>query len=224
MTVVQQRATASDVDLAVEVDRLHALLDRQPSCLMRVGLDGTLLAVNDAALGLLGARGLAQALGTTLIDRIHGDAATVWADFAGRVWEAGSASVECEMRDLGGVRRAVILQAVALPAHPDGIDSLLVAGRDVSTARRLQASLREQEDLRRSAQDALREATASVQQLQARVDRLTAERDQLQAALDATRGDRDALAVALAELKSALSTAIDSTLLVQQLTGKGART
>jgi len=172
-------ATAAGVDLAAEVERLRAMLERQPSCLMRVGIGGTLLAVNEAALSLLGGRTLAEVLGTTLVERLDGDAPTIWAEFVGRVSNAGGASVECEMRDPAGARRAVILQAVTLPVHPDGDDSLLITVRDVSTPRRLHASLQEQEDLR------------------------------LQ------------LTGALQQLKTALGSAIDATLLAQQVIEKG---
>src|SRR5919106_3512371 len=74
-------ATA-DVKSAAEVERLRALLERQPSCLMRIGISGTLLAVNEAALKFLGARTLADVLDTSIVERIVGDdAATIWADF-----------------------------------------------------------------------------------------------------------------------------------------------
>jgi hypothetical protein len=211
----------ADTELAVEVERLRVILDRQPSCLMRVGIDGTLFAVSDVALSLLGGRPLAQVLDTSLTGRLEGDGEALWSDFVRRVLQAGSASLECEMNDLDGMRRAVLLQGVALPAHPDG-DSLLVTVRDVSTARRLEASLQEQENLRRSAQDDLRKTSEQMRALQARLDEVTAERQQLRAALDAALAERHELSSALMQLKVALGTAIDSTLLVQQVVQKGA--
>jgi PAS domain S-box-containing protein len=210
--------------LQAEVERLRALLERQPSCLMRVGMGGTLLAVNDKALNLLGARRLEDALGTSFVDRIDGeDNATLWADFVRRVSNAGSASVECEMNDLAGVRRAVMVQAVTLPTHPDGDESFLLTVRDVSTARRLQASLQEQEELRRSAQHGLHDATASIHELRTRLAEVTLERDRLRATSDAAVADRQQLSGALNQLKTALSTAIEATQLAQQLIEKGAR-
>ena len=204
-----------------DADWLRALLERQPSCLMRVGIDGTLLAVSDAALNLLGATALSQVLETSLIERLHGDAEEIWTDFVSRVLQAGSASVECEMHDLAGVGRAVLLQGVSLPSHPDGAASLLLTSRDVSTARRLQASLQEQEDLRRSAQDDCRQAAEHVRALQARLEEITAERQQLRAALDLSLVEREELGSALNDLRTALGTAIDSTLLAQQVVEKG---
>ena len=211
----------AETELAVEVERLRVILERQPSCLMRVGVDGTLFAVSDAALSLLGGRALAQVLDTSLVDRLEGDRGPLWSDFVGRVMQAGSASLECEMNHLDGMRRAVILQGVSLPAHPDG-ESLLLTVRDVSTARRLQASLQEQEDLRHSAQHDLHRASEQMRALQTRLDEVTAERQQLRAALDAALAERHELSSALMQLKIALGTAIDSTLLVQQVVQKGA--
>ena len=216
-------ATESESDLQTEVERLRSLLERQPSCLMRVAMTGTLLAVNDKALGLLGARGLEDVLGASLVDRIDAeDGATVWADFARRVSSAGSASVECEMKDLAGVRRAVMVQAVTL-SHPDGEESFLLTVRDISTSRRLQASLQEQEELRRSAQHGLHDATASIHDLRARLAEVTLERDRLRATSEAALTDKQQLSGALQQLKTALGTAIEATLLAQQLIEKGGR-
>lgn len=201
-------ASSSDVQLLAEIERLRSMLERQPSCLMRVAVSGRLLAVNEAALSFLGGRTLADVLGTSIIERIDGDnGGDIWADFARRVTTGGSASAESEMTDLGGLRRAVILQAVTLPAHPDGDESLLVTVRDVSTARRLQASLQEQEEAGR--------------ELRSRLAELTVERDRLRATADTALDDRKQLAAALAQLKNALNTAIDATLLAQQVIGKG---
>ena len=198
-----------DADLAGEVERLRALLDRQPSCLMRVGIDGLILAASDAAVSLFGAQKLAQVLDASLVQRLDGNGAQVWADFVVRVHQSGSASAECEMRDLAGGQRAVVLQGVSLPAHPDGLDSVLLVVRDVSTARRLEESLREQQELRQAAQYDLRVAVEQLSDLQARLDAVTAERHEL--------------ASALGQLKAALGTAIDSTMLAQQVVEKGRR-
>ena len=212
-----------DLDPAVELERLRTLLEKQPSCLMRIGNDGTLLAVNEVALTLLGARALADVLGTSFTDRIQGDG-TVWADFVRRVSQAGSASTECDMNDLAGVTRAVMMQGIALPGHPDGDESLLVSVRDVTTARRLQASLQEQEDLRRTAQASLDEASASLRDLQSRLARATAEQNRLREALEGTQAEREQLTSAIDQLKSALDAAIDATVRVQQVTDRGGRT
>ncbi len=167
-----------------DVEWLRGLLDRQPCCVMRVGLEGTMLAVSEAAVSLLGARTLSDVLEKSLLPCLQGDAERLWNDFVARVLYGGSASVECELDDLTGTRRAVILQGVSLPTHADGIESVLLAFREVSTARRLEASLEEQESLRRAAQDDLRQAQEEIQQLQARLDEVTADRNRLHVMLE----------------------------------------
>jgi hypothetical protein len=184
---VHQTATAPHAPLTAvhdDVEWLRGLLDRQPACVMRVGLEGTMLAVSEAAVSLLGGRSLADVLDKTLLARLQGDAERLWNDFVARVLYGGSASMECELDDLTGTRRAVILQGVSLPTHTDGVESLLVAFREVSTARRLEASLEEQESLRRSAQEDLRKAQEEIQQLQARLDEVTVDRNRLHVMLE----------------------------------------
>jgi PAS domain-containing protein len=213
---------AVNVDLAAEVERLHALLDQQPSCLMRAGLDGTLLAVSATALDLLGSPELAQMLGTNLVDRLRGDARAVWADFVLRVSESGSGSAECEMEDLRGARRTVILWGVAVPDHPDGVPSLMVTVRDMSTARRLETSLQEQEGVRRALQASLDDATATITELRDRLEYAATERRQLGAALEASVAERHRIAIAVDQLTSALNLAIDAASTARRLIAKEA--
>ena len=54
------------IEPRVEAAHLRRLIESQPTCLMRVGLDGGLLAVNEAAQKMLGAAGLTAVLGTFL--------------------------------------------------------------------------------------------------------------------------------------------------------------
>jgi hypothetical protein len=216
-----KQASQPAVDSEAEVVRLRMLLEQQPSCLMRVATDGTLLAVSDAAVTLLGARDLAQLLDTSLIDRIRGDsAANVWADFTTRVLSAGSASAECDIDDVAGTRRSVLFLGVALPDHPDGLTSLLVTVRDVSTARGLEASLHEQEDLRRAVQVALAAATAQLEQFRPQLQQITAERQQLRAALDTILRQRQQIASSVEQLRSALTTAMDTAATAKQVLDK----
>jgi hypothetical protein len=160
---------AARVDPAAEAAYLRSLIERQPTCLMRVTVDGALLAVSDAALNLLAGKDLAQVLGTCLPDRLVGEPPDFWRDFAARVAKNGSASVECKINDLSDTARIVQLQGVALPDHPDGIDSMLVAARDVTSTRRLEATLSEQEGQRQLIAELsarLTEAQASYQRLE----------------------------------------------------------
>jgi hypothetical protein len=219
---------ATSADAAAEIAHLRSLLEKQPSCLMRVRADGTLLAVSDTALSLLGASELAQVLDANLMDHLPGEAVAVWSDFVRRVMISGTASAECEMTDLAGARRSVVLAGVALRSHPDGLESLLVTARDVSGARRLEASLQEQDGLRQSIEelraklaDALADrqqiegAAADRGQLQLALDQATVERQQLRSALDQAaserqqvRGALDQAALERQQLRAALDEAV----------------
>src|SRR5207253_9639653 len=99
-TIVSANAPTAD-----EAAHLRDLLERQPACLIRVAADGVLLAVNDAALNLLGAEDLKQVLGTKLTDRIAPEQHDAFHGFAARVWNKHSGSLECELIDSSGARR-----------------------------------------------------------------------------------------------------------------------
>ena len=217
----QARQPEAPEDSAAAVARLRTMLERQPSCLMRIGPDGMLLAASDAGVTLLGASAVGQVLDTSFVDRIRSDAAAdVWADFTTRVVSGGSASAECEIDDLGGTRRSVILLGVALLDHPDGVTSLLVTVRDVSTARGLEASLHEQENLRRSVQAALASATAQLQDRSPQLQQAAAERQQLRAALDTILRQRQQIASSVEQLRTALTTAMDAAATAKQVLDK----
>jgi len=137
---------------------------------MRVGADGMLLAVNDAALSLLGAETLAQVLETGFTERLVPEHHALWRDFIARVFADGSASLDCDMVDRSGVVRSVRLQGNAITDHPDGVRSMILGARDLSSTRRLELALQDQEvtgkateQLRSELADALaaREAAAA---------------------------------------------------------------
>jgi hypothetical protein len=222
VTSSASHAVAAGVDLAAEVERLRIVLEKLPACVMRVGTDGTLLAVNEAALSLLAARELAQVLDTNFAERLAGDAAaTFWMAFVSRVFDGGSASAECNMIDLAGAEREVLVVGVRLPDHPDQRRSLLVTVRDTSAARRLEASLQEQDQLRQAAQHGLEAATASLQQLSTELQETASECEQLRAVIDGEVGRRQQLSVTLEQLTRALSVAVNAAALARQSLEKG---
>jgi hypothetical protein len=178
---------------------------------MRVATDGKLLAASDAAVSLMGATNLGEVLDSSLVDRLRGERiAELWSDFVTRVSEGGSASAETELEDLAGTKRAVILQGIGLPDHPDGIRSMLVTARDVSGARRLAASLEEEERLRLSLQASLTDATASVEQLRKNLVAIATERKDLQAALATVLLQRPNISQSVEQLRSALTAIMDA--------------
>jgi hypothetical protein len=132
-------------DADLEVERLRFLIERQPTCVLRVALDGVILAANDAALGQLGASQLGQALGHRLTQWMLPHHRDRWLDLARRAYQNGAASIECELLDLTERRHAVQLQAVKQPPHPDGMESITVAVREISGMSRLERALQDQE-------------------------------------------------------------------------------
>ena len=184
---------------------------------MRVAIDGRLLAVSDHAMSLLGARELAQVLDTNFVARLRGETVdAIWSEFVARVTQSGSATAESELEDLTGTNRAVTLQGVALPDHPDGLPSLLVTVRDISTARRLEASLEEEEGLRRSLQSALADATTTVETLRKNLIALASERKDLQSALDTVLLQRPQIAQSVEQLRGALTAIMEAAALARK--------
>lgn len=160
-----------------EAERLRHLIEKQPCCLLRVGLDGLLLAANDAALQQLGARDLGQALDRPFTGWLIPGHPERWHEFAARVRDHGSGSAECELVDLEGAQHAVLLQGVLLADHPDGIASVILVVRNISGTRRIEEVLQEHTSTRQALADA-----------QQRLDRELAEQQGLLKAID----ERDA--------------------------------
>src|SRR3982750_1867483 len=127
-------------DAAAEAAHLRLILDKQPSCMARVGIDGTLLAVNDASLSLLQVDALGELLGSSLLDRIDVDHRSAWLAFAARVWERGGASLESVFAGPSRETRHVQMQGIAMQ-HPDHVPSILLALRDTSMSHQLEQSL-----------------------------------------------------------------------------------
>jgi PAS domain S-box-containing protein len=183
------------LDADGEVERLRLLIERQPTCLMRIGVDGVILAANDAALRQLGASQLGQALGRRFTQWMIPNHRDRWLDLVRRAYHRGAASVECELLDLAERRHAVQLQAVRQPPHPDGLESMTVAVREISGMSRLEQALQDQE----AAGLALAAARG---RLETHVKARTAgseERARLQRELDEARAEQARLAARLAE-------------------------
>ena len=109
---------------------------RPPACVIRVRLDGELLACNDAALDLFGAGDRRDVLNTDLTDRIALAQRAQWREFMARCWAEGAGCFECGLVIRSNEARAVLIQGVALTDHPDGFESLLLHLRDEPTPER----------------------------------------------------------------------------------------
>jgi PAS domain S-box-containing protein len=174
-----------------EAAHLRRLLETQPSCLIRVGVDGLLLAANEAALALFGTQELSEVVGHNLTERIDPNRGTEWQAFAARVWEAGPGSLECEINIVAGAPKSVLFQAVPLHDHPDQVRSLLLTARDVSGHRRLETALEHHD-----AVSPARDLRAELAQALAELDALRTERALAETSRTESEANRQRLAAA----------------------------
>ncbi|HXE79767.1 MAG TPA: PAS domain-containing protein [Vicinamibacterales bacterium] len=139
MPVAQQTAVTSKPSSEAH---LRLILESQPVCLTRVGVpDGTFLAVNDAALSMLGAERLDQVLGTRLFDLIDEGQRGACREFLVRVAAGERGSIETDFTALSGTRHRVQIHAVPHPQPVDGLASALCTFRDITEYRRLEAAV-----------------------------------------------------------------------------------
>jgi len=218
---------------AAEANRLRRIIEKQPACLFRVGLDGLILASNEAGLGLLGAQHLSQVLETLLTTWIVPEHHEKWQKFAQTVAGGTSQSMDCELMGVSGRRRHVDLHAVPLVDHPDGIPSLILGARDTTAQRRIEAALHDQQpaaesrdtdgDRERLEQAAsklpelerlLMQGRTHLQDLRERLASATDERDTLTTRTTALEAENEGLRATLdaltAQLKAAIAQANES--------------
>jgi len=200
--------TPSTPSPSADAAYLRRLLERQPACLIRVRLDGVLLACSDAALSLFGVGSLGAILNTNLTDRLTAPERSKWQEFSARVWANGAASLECHLVAPDDEARPVLLQGIALNDHPDGIDSLLLNLRDQSHTHRLEHSIQsaeinrvDQEERQRAARDRIEEASAERQRLAALAEKDQAECQRLTDALAAQTADHQRREAKFVELE-----------------------
>jgi len=135
-----------ELEPLVEVTHLRHLLDTQPSCLMRLGADGTILAANNAALSLIGVTSGAQVLGRDFSAWMPPDQRDRWTAFTTGVVRGYPASVECDISEPSGKRQPILFHGVPLTEHPDGVASMAVAARAISGQRQVEAAVIELEE------------------------------------------------------------------------------
>jgi chromosome segregation ATPase len=179
---------ASGAAPTVEAEHLRRIVEKQPACLMRVGIDGLILAANDAALGLFGAQEPADVLGGLLTKWIVPSHHGAWKEFSRTVSAGISQSVECDVTPVSGPNRSVVFHGVPLVDHADGIPSLILGARDASALRRLEIALQESEAIRQKLAAeptplAIETVSVELRDLQAKLDEAEADRDRLERAL-----------------------------------------
>ena len=134
-----------ELEPPVEVTSRRRPPDVRLSCLLRLAADGTVFAVNDGALALLGVKSAARALGHSFTAWLPPDEHERWRAFCAGVLTGASVSIECDMNAPSGDRQPVLFHGVLLAEDPDGRPSMAVAARAVSAQRQLEAAIVELE-------------------------------------------------------------------------------
>jgi PAS domain S-box-containing protein len=208
MAVAQQAAVAAK---PASDGHLRLIIETQPVCLTRVAPDGAFLAVNDAALSMIGAERLDQVLGTSLLNLIDGEQRETCKEFLTRVAAGERGSLEADFTGLGGTRHNLQIHAVPHPSPVDGLPSALCTFRDITEHRRLEAAVVEsasrpavdEGQLQRMTEleTAKQELEATIEQQQARL----AELEQVQAQADEHVRELTEQIAARQELENALA-------------------
>ncbi len=141
MTRTSGSAAASVATPIGQEPHLRSVLESQPVTLIRLGRDGTVLAVNEAGLAVIGAERLEQILDTSFTALLSSTDRTAFIVFLERVASGHRGSLEVGLTTLTGTGHSIQVHAAPHPGAPDGIDSVLVTLRDVTESRRLEQSL-----------------------------------------------------------------------------------
>jgi PAS domain S-box-containing protein len=117
------------------------VIESQPVCLTRIDSDGTFLAVNDAAMSLLGAERLDQILDTSLLNLVAPHDRDQCRAFLGRITAGDRGSTEVELTGMAGLQHTLQIHAVAIPGSPDAQPAAFCTFRDITEHRRLERAL-----------------------------------------------------------------------------------
>ena len=123
--------------------RLRALVDKLPTCVVRVAPDGQVLATNTLAQSLLGATQPNQLLRKPFDALVEEDARSTWNDFVTRVCDGEQQSCEVPITALDGVSRTIEAVGVSSPSEGGSGASGLLVLRDISDRKRLERALEE---------------------------------------------------------------------------------
>jgi hypothetical protein len=119
-----------------ETSHFRRLIEKQPAVLMRVALDGAVVAANDAAMGLLGAEDVDQLAGLMLPACVAPEHLNGWNEFTSAIATGTSKSFECLFTNLVGTCRQIVFHGVPLIDHHDGLASVILSAHDMSALRR----------------------------------------------------------------------------------------
>ena len=187
---------------------LRAVLERLPVAVLRIDVNGTLMAVNQAGLGVLGAGSLAEVLGTSFLAYLDDSQGAPCRRLLEDAGHGLGGSLEIDLRGLTGTPHALEIHAVPHPGAPDATPSVMVTLRDVTRARQLAHVIEDAVARQVDADNLLQSALQDLQQQQSRYDALLAERQQAGQQVEAEHADfRQRLTAAAEETTRAVARA-----------------
>jgi PAS domain S-box-containing protein len=127
---------------------LRAIFETTPECVKLVAADGTLLHMNSAGLGMVGAESAGNVVGKSIYDVIAPEDRERYREFNEKICRGEKGSLEFDIVGLTGVRHHMSTQAAPLH-YVDGSTVQLAVTRDVTEQKRAERALRENEQLLR---------------------------------------------------------------------------
>jgi PAS domain S-box-containing protein len=129
--------------MAAREQRIRMAVERAPVCIGRIFDDGSIGAMNDAALKMLAADSPADVLKKPFAEFVVPSHHQALTEFVAVVCGGEARSVELSIVPKQGDQRIMEVRGVAMPPDSDGRPSAIIALRDLSERRRLEASVLE---------------------------------------------------------------------------------
>lgn len=187
-------------------ERLKAAVERAPVCLARVLDNGSVAAMNDAARSLLAVTALEDAVKKPLATFVAAAQHQTLTEFIATVCGGEARSVELPIVPKDGDERIMEIRGVALPEDGSGRRSAIIAMRDLSERRRLEASVVDVSTGDIAAERAANERlSAEVAELRQRLTDAEGGRQQLTEERDAQRQAAEAAASETARVHALLT-------------------
>jgi PAS domain S-box-containing protein len=133
--------------LAERQSRLQAMLDSEPECVKVVAADGTLIDMNPAGLGLIGATDAGSVIGRPVIGLVHPEDRETFLALHERVLTGANGEAEFRIVGRRGNERRVQSNAAPLRDSDGVVRSVLSITRDVTAQRELEERLRQSQRL-----------------------------------------------------------------------------
>ena len=144
-----------------EQEQLRAIIETTPECIKIVARDGTLVHMNPAGLGMVGARYPNEVEGACTYDLIAPEHRDLWRRNHSRVCNGERLSWEFDIIGLSGIRRHMETHAAFLRLF-DGTEAQLAITRDMTQRKKDEDNLKASEEMHRVIIEAASDAVVSI--------------------------------------------------------------